>query len=224
MTVNMIAPPTLPSSRRERRSAELRERLFRAALQLFAHKGYSETTVEDITNAADVGKGTFFNYFPSKEHILAAFGRMQMGKLQAAADAAPASKLPIREILRQLAMEAISEPARNPAMVRALLQANLSSAPVRKTMREIHTKATALLAQIVEVGQQRGEIRNDLNATEIAQTLRQSLLGAMLIWSLYGDGTLQSRIETVLAVLWNGMAARSGALESASSSNEGKFS
>ena len=56
-----------PSSRRVRRSAETRERLFRTALDLFARKGFSETTVEDITEAADLGKGTFFNYFPSKE-------------------------------------------------------------------------------------------------------------------------------------------------------------
>ena len=69
--------------RRQRRSTETRERLFRAALRLFAEKGFAETTVEDITNAADVGKGTFFNYFPSKEHILIAFSDMQLSKLQA---------------------------------------------------------------------------------------------------------------------------------------------
>ena len=50
----------------------------RAALRLFADKGFAETTVEDITNAADVGKGTFFNYFPSKEHILIAFSDLQL--------------------------------------------------------------------------------------------------------------------------------------------------
>src|SRR5271169_1236970 len=104
----MTSTLAIHSSRRERRSAELRERLFRSALQLFAQKGYSETTVEDITNSADVGKGTFFNYFPSKEHILASFGRMQIGKVQAAADAAPTTMLPIRDFLRNLAMEAIS--------------------------------------------------------------------------------------------------------------------
>jgi AcrR family transcriptional regulator len=43
--------PTL-NSRRQRKSAELRERLFRAALTLFAKKGFTETTVEDITEAA----------------------------------------------------------------------------------------------------------------------------------------------------------------------------
>jgi hypothetical protein len=60
------------SGRRERRTVETRESLFRAALDLFARKGFTETTVEDITEAADVGKGTFFNYFPSKDHILLA--------------------------------------------------------------------------------------------------------------------------------------------------------
>src|ERR1700747_2683144 len=68
--------------RRQRRSAETRERLFHAAVRLFAEKGFAETTVEDITNAADVGKGTFFNYFPSKEHILIDFSDMQLGKLE----------------------------------------------------------------------------------------------------------------------------------------------
>src|SRR5213080_4647486 len=75
-------PPVPPSDRRQRRSAEIRERLFRAALNLFAKKGFAETTVEDITEAADVGKGTFFNYFPSKDHILLAFSDVQLAKLE----------------------------------------------------------------------------------------------------------------------------------------------
>ena len=57
-------------SRRTRRRNETKERLFRTALQLFAKKGYVNTRVEEITAAADVAKGTFFNYFPTKEHLL----------------------------------------------------------------------------------------------------------------------------------------------------------
>src|ERR1039458_6117126 len=41
--------------RRERRAAETRLRLFRCALHLFAERGFSNVTVEDITEAADVG-------------------------------------------------------------------------------------------------------------------------------------------------------------------------
>src|SRR5258708_27696083 len=86
-------------NRRQRHSAEIRERLFRSALQLFAQKGFEETTVEDITEAADVGKGTFFNYFPSKDHILIAFSDMQIGKLEQAVAGVPSSTPPPQEII-----------------------------------------------------------------------------------------------------------------------------
>src|SRR5271168_3599767 len=81
--------------RRQRRSAEIRERLFRAALEVFAEKGFAEATVADITNAADVGKGTFFNYFPSKDHILLAFGEMQFAKLKSAVEEARRTNAPM---------------------------------------------------------------------------------------------------------------------------------
>src|SRR5271169_4664392 len=90
------------SDRRQRRSAETRERLFHSALELFAQKGFAETTVEDITEAADVGKGTFFNYFPSKDHILLAFGEMQLSKLESAIELARSSGEPMPQFLRSL--------------------------------------------------------------------------------------------------------------------------
>ena len=104
-------------SRRERRTAETRERLFRAALDLFAKKGFAETTVEDITEAADVGKGTFFNYFPSKDHILLAFGEMQFAKLEAAVAEVRHSGQPMPEFLRSLGVRMTQEPIRNPGIV-----------------------------------------------------------------------------------------------------------
>src|SRR5713226_3476381 len=136
-------------SRRQRRSADIRERLFGAALQLFAQKGFAETTVEDITEAADVGKGTFFNYFPTKEHILMAFGEMQLGKLEAIVRDAKQSDLPMRDVLRMLVLRMTEEPIRNPAIVRALLQANLSSLRVRGNMLRIHDRNRALLGQLI---------------------------------------------------------------------------
>ena len=200
------ASTQLLHSRRERRSAELRERLFRAALNLFAKKGYADTTVEDITEAADVGKGTFFNYFRSKEHILMAFGEMQLGKLEAIVREAQQSDLPMREVLHTLVLRMTEEPIRNPAIVRALLQANLSSVPVREEMRHIHDRNRRLLGKLIRHGQERGEIRADLPAEEIAQVWRQTIFGTLLFWSLAGDHTLTERIETSLRLLWDGIA------------------
>ena len=197
-------------SRRERRSAELRERLFRSALSLFASKGYAETTVWDITEAADVGKGTFFNYFPSKEHILMAFGEMQLGRLEAVVCEAEQSDLPMRDVMRMLVMRMTEEPIRQPAIVRALLQANLSSVPVRGEMVRIHDRNRALLGRLIRHGQERGEIRNDLPAEEIAQVWRQTIFGTLMFWSLTGDATLTARIETAIRLLWEGIRHKSG--------------
>jgi len=200
--------PASASGRRERRSAEIRERLFRSALQLFGQKGFAETTVEDITEAADVGKGTFFNYFPSKDHILLAFGEMQLKKLEAAVEQARGSGEPMPEFLRSLGVRMTQEPIRNPAIVRALLQAYLSTTPVREAMTDMQRRAHALYTQMIQIGQERGEISKDLPASEIAHVLRQIIFGTLLIWSLYGDATLNARIETAFNLLWTGMAPR----------------
>ncbi len=62
---------TCPLSRRERRRIETRDRLFEAAIHLLSERDFDSVTVEMITEAADVGKGTFFNYFANKEGVIA---------------------------------------------------------------------------------------------------------------------------------------------------------
>lgn len=197
------------AGRRQRRSAEIRERLFRAALELFAQKGFAESTVEDITERADVGKGTFFNYFPSKNHILLAFGEMQIGKLESAIQAARETPQPMAQFLRGLVARLTQEPVRNPAIIRALLQAYLSTTPVREVMRDVQKRIQSLFTELMQLGQERGEIRPDLPGEEIAYVFRQTIFGTLLIWSLYGDATLHSRIDSAFRVLWTGLAPRS---------------
>lgn len=213
------SPP--PSSRRERRSADIRERLFRSALQLFAQKGFAETTVEDITEAADVGKGTFFNYFPSKDHILLAFSDMQLGKLEEEVAGLRASPRPFRDFLETLITRMTEEPLRNPGMIRALLQGYLSSTEVREVMVRKQVRAHQLHTQMVELGQERGEIRNDLPASEIAHVFRQTIFGTLLMWSVTGDATLKDRIRTALSMLWGGLEPRNSAANSARENKAG---
>jgi AcrR family transcriptional regulator len=200
--------PALTLDRRQRRSSDIRERLFRAALELFAKHGFADTTVEDITNAADVGKGTFFNYFPSKDHILLAFAEMQLAKLASIIENLRTTGEPVPQFLRTLGVRMTEEPGRNPSMVRALLLANLSSTPVREAMRVNQARGHELLSEFVKIGQQRGELRDDLPAGEIAHVFRQTIFGTLLVWSLYGDDSLASRVRTALDVLWQGLSPR----------------
>jgi len=196
------------SDRRTRRSAELRERIFRSALDLFAQQGFSETTVEDITNAADVGKGTFFNYFPSKDHILLAFGEMQLARLREAVEEARQTNEPLPKFLRSLTTRMTEEPARNPDLIRVLLLAFLSNPEVRQAMLDLQTRVLALHSEMIQLGQERGEIRKDLPPIEIAQVFRQVIFGTLLIWSLYGDASLQSRMDSAFEIVWTGLSPR----------------
>src|SRR5271156_131937 len=157
-----------PVSRRERRSSELLQRLLDAAVELFARKGFDETTVEDITNAADVGKGTFFNYFPSKDHILLAYGEMQLGRLQQAVEAARRSNVPMPEFLRTLSTRMTAEPAGSPDLTRVLLLAYMTNGAVRQGTLEMQDRKLTLLAELITIGQDRGEIRSDIPASELA--------------------------------------------------------
>jgi AcrR family transcriptional regulator len=207
--------------RRARRSAETRERLFRAALDLFARKGFTETTVEDITEAADVGKGTFFNYFPSKDHILLAFGEMQLAKLESAVLEARAGHEPMPHFLGSLGVRMTQEPIRNPGIVRTLLQAYLSTSEVREAMLDLQKRVHALHTEIILLGQERGEIRRDLPAAEMAHVFRQTIFGTLLFWSLHGDASLHARIESAFNVLWSGLAPRDADVSVSSAASAG---
>lgn len=58
-----------PSSRIGRRPTTTRDRIAAAGIELFAARGFDDTSVDDIAEAAGIARRTFFRYFPSKNAV-----------------------------------------------------------------------------------------------------------------------------------------------------------
>lgn len=71
-----MSPSRPRRSRRRTRTSlpsdEIRSRLYREALTRFRERGYEAVSVSDLTRETGVAKGTFFNHFPTKDHVLSA--------------------------------------------------------------------------------------------------------------------------------------------------------
>ncbi len=191
--------------RRERKAAQTRLKLFRCALQLFAERGVLNVTVEDITEAADVGKGTFFNYFASKDHVLSVMAEIQLGRVREALQAAEDGKRPIRLVLHDLFLKVCEEPGRSPELARALLTAFLSSS-IRELLGQNMSEGRRMASRLFDLGQQRGEIDPKLKTEQLALHLQQSFLGTMLLWSLGSEQKLQTAVEASFQHFWRAIA------------------
>src|SRR5579859_276763 len=167
----------IPLSRRERRGEQTRQCIFQKALELFAKRGFTNVTIEEITDAADVGKGTFFNYFPTKEHLFTAMAEMQIGKVKAAAEAAQQATQ-MRPLLEQLALNLAAGPSKTPLLLSSMLSVVLS----HKTLKTLLGNGLGLgrerLATIMTRGQELGEIRTDMQAYELARVFQRFVFGS----------------------------------------------
>ncbi|MDZ5783546.1 FAD-dependent oxidoreductase [Marinococcus luteus] len=68
--------------KRTEKREQTRSRILQAAVHLFQEKGFEQTTVQEITASAEVAKGTFFNYFPTKESIMRALAEDRLLRVQ----------------------------------------------------------------------------------------------------------------------------------------------
>jgi AcrR family transcriptional regulator len=200
-------------TRRERRRAEMREKIMRAALRLFSERGVTATTVEDITNEADVGKGTFFNYFPSKEDILAHLCQLQMGKIREFVSRSLCSPDPMDRVLYELALTLIEEFGYSPALMRNILAGLFSSESARQQMVNNFGTDREVLADLMAARQQRGELRGDLSPMELALQFQRALFGTTVQWSLDPSRPLPECLKQMSDVLWSGIRNRENGRE-----------
>jgi AcrR family transcriptional regulator len=173
-------------SRVERRMRETRERIRKAALELFTTRGLDETTVADITDAADIGKGTFFTYFPTKTAVLADVAAMLMEGMEAGLIAASAGGLDFAARLERLFAPALDWHQGHPEISRFLAAAFLRESSYAEAERVNIGRLLTLLGREVAASQARGELTRDIPPGQATTTIFGVYFGALTTWHLGG--------------------------------------
>ena len=193
-------------SRVERRMRETRERILAAALELFAAKGVEGTTVAEIADAADIGKGTFFRYFATKEAVFNELGRMLLARMVEGAGALAEDGLPAPELLRRFFLPAYRWHQENPRLSRLVMFSMIGSAAVMDAEQSNLQGFVVALAEVVRRGQAKGEVTTEVRAEDVALVLLGTYFTVLHAWHGGGaTGSLEALAEGALAVTLRGI-------------------
>lgn len=200
---------TTSPSRRSRRKSATKARIVESALELLSRQEYGATTVEQVTEAADVGKGTFFNYFPSKEHLFNEVGHEQLGIIQASVEKSLAGLGETKKVLQDLFWKLTSLFADNPVLARNLVLANLGNDSARELVAMNVTDKVRWLAKLIKQGQSLGHIRDKVNPTLVAYWYLDVYYGNLLYWAMEPPSRKKEWLQFSFDQFWESVAADS---------------
>ena len=171
-----------PLSRRERKKAEVRRRLYETAMEMFEGQGFAGTTIEQITERVDVSPATFFNYFPSKEAVLGDYHRAQHELLLEQAQILEREVDGVRERFLKLSGWYEDRAESEGRIFRVLIQEFLSRPTILAGNVEVSMSVFKVLHGWIERGKETGEFRADLDSMLAVATILNIWNATMLEW------------------------------------------
>ncbi|QYR22905.1 TetR/AcrR family transcriptional regulator [Paenibacillus sp. sptzw28] len=190
---------------RELKKALTRQRIKEAALSLLAEQGYETTTIEQIAKLAGVAKGTFFNYFASKDELICDLQTVFVMNEAAKLKDKPGPLIPrMRMVLFQL----VQQLPHNKSVTRALFQAILGSGPALEEHNQLVAQVMESIVPLIAQGQENGELRKDMPAEMISQLAVQTYFGALIVWSMSDEEEgINEQIALTFDLFFKGITA-----------------
>lgn len=202
----------MPDSRSSRRltSRELkREKILRAATEVFANKGYFAARMTDVAKQAEVADGTLYLYFEGKEHLLLSIFDDVLGRFidrlkeEVAKLDDPVAKL---RVMIRLHLETLG---RDRALAHVL---QIETRHSRRFM-SVFTRGKLgeylnLLRRIIEEGQESGAFRRDINPGLATNVVFGAVDELVMSWVLADQpGDLVRYVDPIVEILTRGMMA-----------------
>jgi len=193
---------------RERQKERRRARIYSVAIDLFKSGGFQATTATDIARAANVSRGTFFNYYPYKEAVLLDYGSEIIERLQQHAEERLAQGteplVVLREVWERLAEETVREHDLIPPLAYELLNPD----PERARTAYQALPLSKVIETILRPLQQRGRLRTDLSLERMTNVIADTYLMTALRWSAYGgERPFREEMQLTLSFMLTGIFA-----------------
>jgi TetR/AcrR family transcriptional regulator, transcriptional repressor for nem operon len=181
----------------------MRDQLISSGLETLHRQGFHASAVQDITNAAGLPKGSFYNYFESKEALaLEVIDRFGTGRTALAGVLSDESISPVERLRRYFASVVTGYATQN--YERGCLLGNFSTelADQSRVIRDRLSSNFAAWSRPIETcirdGQKAGEISRDMDPRVLADFLLNSLEGAILRMRVEKDSSPLDHFMTLV--------------------------
>ena len=200
--------PLRPDDGRLRRGRRSRERIRKAARELFRTKGFDATTLRDIAALAGMGASSIYRHIRSKEELLveelADLQREAWTRFRRADDRERPTGVRVRAFLD--AEHALLVGDRDLTIV-ALRAATHPEARVARRVLALQDQTVGLLTEILVAGRSRGELRRDVDPIQAARVVVHATTGARIAWAngLIGPDECRDTVDDGVSLLFRGL-------------------
>jgi TetR/AcrR family fatty acid metabolism transcriptional regulator len=192
------------------RVTDRRKELVRAAIRVFARKGFHAARVGDIAEEAGVAHGLLYHYFRSKEEVLETIFRETWTALVGQVTQIEESGAPIDQQVRRFATIFLGSWLMTPSLVRVIIREVARSPEVNNRVDEIRGVFVSL-GRMMEAAKARGELRPDVDprlATWVLYGALEEILTGWVLGQLPDeDEDVERAVATVVEVFGAGLAA-----------------
>lgn len=170
------------TTRRKRKKEETRLKIIDIAMHMFRTRGFDATTMDQIAAEADVAKGTLYNYFPQKEAIISEYWQDSVkttsAQIATMLHSLPDTKSRLKALFRKAAEWLKKQDVITSVYIRYRMQ-NIGDCEKNKSLR---SGFEDILISLISVGQEAGDIRNDVDVRQLAGYLEMMYLLVCLRW------------------------------------------
>ncbi len=194
-------------NRREKKKSEARERIVSAALKVLLEKGFNDTTVAEIMEAADLGTGTFYNYFQSKEEVVTYSMSVKVAEAWGAIEKVKEKTVPAAQKLAEIITSAGQVFAETKPLMGLYMQAKRSN-PELHGLPSHNKLFKEALTGVFKEGQATGEFNSNIPAEVITEMVFGILQSTVVSQST--SLSFEANLQTKVKVLLEGILSNTG--------------